>query len=113
MPREVRSLFLDIRAAAETLRALAAGKSTDELRDDIVLRLAVERLLITLGEAVARIRRDHPQHAARISAGREIVAMRNLLIHQYEIIELDIVVAVIEEDLNVILDEARAALDDA
>ena len=67
--------------------------NTDEKVQDVVIR----RLAI-IGEAASRLSPELKQHHAEVS-WREIVAMRNILVHEYEGIKLKIVWDVVVDDL--------------
>ena len=51
-PRDVRVHLLDALAATEEIIAIRKQVGADELRDNRIVRAAVERHLITIGEAL-------------------------------------------------------------
>ena len=55
MPPEVAKYLLDVRQTCDTLLKITAGKSLDDYTADVVLRLAVERAFIIIGEALNRL----------------------------------------------------------
>ncbi|RYG39066.1 MAG: hypothetical protein EON93_00805 [Burkholderiales bacterium] len=56
-----------------------AGKSLDDYLADELLRCAVERQFLILGEALGRVRQLDPSVAARIADLNQAVALRNQL----------------------------------
>ena len=78
--------------------ALASGKQRTDLESDHVLELALTRLLEIVGEAANRVspetQSQHPQ-----IPWRQIVGLRNRLIHGYEAVDIDILWDIIEHDL--------------
>lgn len=46
-------------------------------------RMAVERVLITIGEAMSRLSKVDPAMAAELGDVQQIVAFRNVLVHGY------------------------------
>lgn len=83
--RAERSLGLlsDIRQAAGAVRDHLAGATFERFRGDRLLRAAVEREFITIGEAVSQLSRSDAETAARITLHRRIIAFRNILVHGY------------------------------
>ena len=73
--------------------------------------MAVERLLITIGEAVSRLRKSSPADAAQITADvRGIVAVRNILVHNYDDIDQAVVYAIITRHLPLLQQQVTALL---
>lgn len=68
-----------------------------------LLRSAVERNL-NHGEALNRIDRDDPGLLSLIRDDRDIISLRNILVHGYDAIDDRIVRGVVEEDLDNLID---------
>lgn len=83
-------LLWDVRQACRRARGFLAARSAEEFRTDALLRSAVERQLITVGEALAALRRAAPEIASRIEDTANAIGLRNLLVHRYSDIEPDI-----------------------
>jgi uncharacterized protein with HEPN domain/predicted nucleotidyltransferase len=80
------SLILDILKAGHSVIAAIEGKTFEDYMDDEILRAAVERFLITIGEASRAF--SEPFRAAHPEIPwSEIIAERNVLLHQYSKIE--------------------------
>ncbi|NNG37270.1 HepT-like ribonuclease domain-containing protein [Nakamurella aerolata] len=73
----------DAREAATQISIFIQGKTLDDYRQDALLRSAVERQFITVGEALNRLERADPEVAARVPDLRQIVGFRNILVHGY------------------------------
>jgi uncharacterized protein with HEPN domain len=67
---------------------------------DEILRWAVERQFIVIGEALASLRRIEPTAAASIPDLARISAFRNVLTHGYGGVDDRLVWGVIERDLD-------------
>ncbi len=95
--------------AAEAI-TLVGEKSTEEVESDRVLQLALVRLVEVIGEAASRVpanfRDMHPD-----LPWRQASSMRNLLIHGYDIIRIDILVKTIREDLPGLVKQLDTLLD--
>lgn len=84
--------------------ALTSGRSRADLDNDRAIGLAVARCLEIVGEAAARLSGEvHKQYPAIPWA--QIVAMRNRLIHGYDLVDYDIVWSTVSEDLPPLIAE--------
>ncbi|GAB4575804.1 MAG: DUF86 domain-containing protein [Anaerolineae bacterium] len=100
MPRDTGYLW-DILNACQLILEFVRGMSREEFDQDIRTQDAVVRRIEIIGEAVRRLsepyRATHPH-----IAWAEIVGMRNRLIHEYDVIDLDIVWGVVQHDIPVL-----------
>jgi uncharacterized protein with HEPN domain len=92
---------------AREAATLVQNMTRDDLHANRVLSLALIRLLEIVGEAATRISEDlrarHPQ-----IAWRQIISLRNRLIHGYDAVDLDILWQILHEDIPpLITDLAR------
>ncbi|MBR0653469.1 HepT-like ribonuclease domain-containing protein [Plastoroseomonas arctica] len=67
--------------------------------EDELLHAAVERQFEIIGEALAALRRDHPERASAIPDLATIIAFRNRLIHGYASVDHALVWSVITDHL--------------
>jgi len=90
--------LLDIVQESELIRQFVQGIDQDIFNEDLLRQRAVERSLTIIGEAARRLsdefRGSHPE-----IPWKKIVGMRNVLMHDYDAIRLDIVWEVIQTDL--------------
>jgi uncharacterized protein with HEPN domain len=93
-----------MRDHADEAIQMLAGRSSEDLRDDRVLQLALVQLIEIVGEAATRIpddfRANHPNVPWRLAAD-----MRNKLIHGYDTIEYTIVYDTVIVDLPSLVKE--------
>jgi uncharacterized protein with HEPN domain len=95
--------------AAREATSLTAGKSRSDLDRERTLALALVKLIEILGEAASRVtERGRQAHPA--IPWRDIVAMRNRLIHGYFDIDLDRVWDTVTDDLPPLVAALEAAL---
>lgn len=113
MPREARALLLDILRATEILEQGTRDFDLIRFRGDVWVQSAAERQLIVIGEAVRRMREFDPEMAARLSDVRSIVGFRNILIHSYEQIDVEIVWQAIQTRIPQLRSEVRRLLSDS
>jgi uncharacterized protein with HEPN domain len=108
---EWKSRLWHIVSATQALVDGIAGRTKDEVLGEDWDRAAVERYLITIGEALKKAIEDQPQLAARISDTQRIVGFRNQIVHNYPDINYDKVWDVLQTDLPRLLAEVRTLLD--
>lgn len=99
MPRDKADLLEDVRAAAEMIELFTAGRGLPNYSADTMLRSAVERQFIIIGEALAQLERVDAATATQITDYPKIIAFRNILVHGYSAIDDQIVWAVIQTNL--------------
>lgn len=77
---------------------MASGRSRADLDSDRMLELSLTRLVEIVGEAATRTSEEIQEAHAGIP-WREIIAMRNRLIHGYDSVDRDILWEVVTNDL--------------
>lgn len=91
-----------ILAHAREAVQITQGKKRDDLDHDRLLNLALTRLVEIIGEAANRvpdeIQAQHPQ-----LPWSQMKAARNRLIHGYDSIDFDILWAIVEKDLPILI----------
>lgn len=112
MPRrDPRAFLSDILDSCERIGRLASGRTLEDYKRDETLRLACERLLGIMGEAVSQLQHHDPAAMARVTESERIVGFRNILIHGYYQLVDDIVWTIIQNDVPRLKREARALLE--
>ena len=95
--------------AADKIQQFLDGHERTDLETDEMLALAIVRLLEIIGEAAARMSVDVQDELGEIPWA-QIVGMRNRLIHGYFDVALDIVWAVVCDDLPDLTEHIRSVL---
>ena len=101
----VRQMLEHALEAVEMVR----GRSRADLDTDRQLNLSLVRLVEIIGEAAARVPEEFRLLQPDVS-WRETVGLRNRLIHGYDVIDFDILWAVIREDLPPLIKALEAIL---
>ena len=91
MRRETSAWLWDAREAIDAIGSFVDGVDESEFTHSLLIRSAVERQLEVLGEALNRVRSADPETAALIADIHRIIAMRNVIAHQYGEIDYAIV----------------------
>lgn len=104
-----REYLIDILEAAKIAASYTRGKSKKEFLDDLQCQDAVIRRLEVIGEAARRISKDTQTHLANLP-WNEMVSMRNVMIHEYDDIDVGIVWETVQNDLQPIINSLEKIL---
>ncbi len=96
MRHEVPKWLEDVRDCTEYIISATRHKDLEAYAADRTLRQATERNFEIVGEALNRISRADPATAERLGDYRQVIAFRNVLIHGYDHIDVEIVWRVIK-----------------
>lgn len=110
MPHSPQIILEDIRLAVRDIQDFTAGRSLADYQHDRLLRAAVERQFILIGEALARLDRLDPALAGRVTDCRQVIGFRNVLVHGYETIDDAIVWTTVVNHLPILLREVETLL---
>lgn len=81
----------DVLEAIAFVKVVLSGHSFESFKNDQVLRAAIERQLITVGEALSKLAKLDSDAAGDIEKLPQIVAFRNRLVHNYSGTDVEIV----------------------
>jgi uncharacterized protein with HEPN domain len=94
--------------AAEAVQ-MAAGKQRPDLDTDRQFSLALTRLVEIVGEAAARVSPEGRERWQGLP-WREVIGLRNRLIHGYDAVDLNILWTIVRDDLPPLIAELRRIL---
>jgi uncharacterized protein with HEPN domain len=98
--------------AAQQARSFVDGRSIADLRSNAMLSLALIRLIEIFGEAATRV--SGPVQAAHSEIPwRQIAGARNRLIHGYFNVDLNVIWAIIQDDLPPLIEQLERLLQEA
>ncbi len=86
------------------------GKSRRDLDTDEILSLALVRLLEIMGEASSKVTLETQSRYPSLP-WKEMIGMRNRLIHAYDQVSLDILWQILIDDLPPLADKLQKAID--
>ena len=87
MERDPRAFLWDVQQAALAIEQFIHGLDATSYADNALVRSAVERQFEIVGEALNRLSKVSPDLAQKIPNLREIIGLRNILIHGYASID--------------------------
>ena len=108
MSPDSRKYLWDATEAAQRILRFAAGKTFADYSQDELLRAAIERHFIILGEALSRLRQVDAETANQLPDLARAVALRNLLVHAYADVDEAIVWGVVTGPLAGLLAALQA-----
>lgn len=88
----------DILDAVRRIQAYTADMTADQFREDRKTIDAVVRNIEIIGEAARHVPREIQKASPRV-AWPQMRGMRNVMIHEYDTVDVDIVWQTIQEDL--------------
>lgn len=110
-PLRTLSLLEHMRDAAQYIRFKTRHESLATYRQSRDLQQIVERNLEIIGEALGRLSKHDPSIASRITDSREIIGLRNILIHAYDDIDPVRIWRIVDGSVPVLLDELETLMD--
>jgi uncharacterized protein with HEPN domain len=96
MTNETHQRLLDVQVSCQAIGQYTAGLDFAAYERDAMVRDAVERRLGIVGEALSRVATLEPSLADRIPDLRQIVGLRNRVIHGYDAVDDEIVWDVVQ-----------------
>jgi uncharacterized protein with HEPN domain len=107
--RDVRLYYADILDSGKAIFEYVNGSSFEEFCRDRKTYSAVIREFEIIGEAVGKLPKQIKQKYRNVE-WQDIKDFRNLLIHEYFGVDLEIVWNIIQEDLPILLDVVNGLL---
>ena len=111
MDAEIKTYLADVKQAAERIIEVTLDKSFEEFEGDWVIRAAVERQFLIIGEATNVIASSDETVAELLGDYPQIVGFRNILAHQYRDVVDRTVWGIIENNLPNLLHEVTNLLE--
>ena len=103
MKSREKQYLLDILLAAEQAQSFVAGCPDDVLMENALIRAGVFYSLAVIGEAANRILKVDPVPELPNLPWHKMAGLRNVIIHEYEGVNLDRVWEVVHHELPVVI----------
>ncbi len=87
MEHDPRAFLFDIRQACDEIDKFTQHISFIEYSRNSMVRAAVERKFLVIGEALMRMKREYPKVLKQITDYEKIIGFRNVLAHGYDIVD--------------------------
>lgn len=112
MDAETKAALYDIQLACQLIIDFVKGNTFSDYQSSPMMKSAVERQFITIGEALNRAIRQSPELNQQITDTRRIINFRNVLTHGYSSISDAVVWEVVQSGLPRLFEETAALLGD-
>jgi len=110
MEIEIKKCLFDIQQACQLIAEFTMGQGFEAYQMNAMMRSAVERQFITIGEALNQLLKRNPELEAEITKSRKIVDFRNVLTHGYTSISNQVVWDIVQTDLAKLQQEVSELL---
>lgn len=96
---------MDIESVIAEIQAIInrAEGNFDNFKDDFLLKRAAERELEIIGEAVNQLLKIQP--SLKITGARNIISLRNFIIHAYDAVDDELIWAILQKDIPLLKKE--------
>lgn len=112
MEREPRAYLFDIRENCDRISKFVGGIGFPEYQGSELIKAAVERSFINIGEALVRLKQLDASIFGKIPDAGRIIAFRNILVHGYESISDELVWEIVQLHVPVLGETCRALLEE-
>jgi uncharacterized protein with HEPN domain len=102
----------DVLEAGDRIVRQTQGLTTDQFASDPDRRLICERCFEIIGEAVRQLLQQRPDLAPRIPEAPRIIALRNIVIHAYFLVDPAVLLDVAQRHLPPLLGICRTLLNE-
>lgn len=109
--RDIRLYLMDIVDSGNAINEFVSGLSFEKFCKDRKTFSAVIREFEVIGEAVGKLSDELKRRRSDVE-WQDIKDFRNLLIHEYFGVDLEIVWKIIQEDLPVLMDAVRGMMEE-
>ncbi len=110
MPHDARAYLADIIESCDAIEKAIAPMDLSSYQRNRLVRSAVEREFIIIGEALSTLSRKAPELFGAIGHARRIIDFRNQLTHGYPNVDDSIVWAISDRDVPVLRRECEVLM---
>lgn len=110
MEHDPKAYLFDIKQACDEIKNFTQGMSFEEYSLNSMVKAAVERKFLVIGEAIIKLKREHPKILGKISDHEKIAGFRNVLVHGYDIIDDATVWSAIKDSMPILRNEVEEIL---
>ena len=103
--------LFDILESARLIVTYLGEKARDELYNDMQCQDAIVRRFEIIGEAARKVSKETKSDLANLP-WKEMVGMRNILIHEYDVVDVDILWDTVKDDLPELIVELEQVFPD-
>jgi uncharacterized protein with HEPN domain len=87
MDHNPKAHLFDIKKACDEIGEFTRDMSCEEYSANSLVKAAVERKFLMIGEALRRLKRENPEILKMVTDHEKIIGFRNVLVHGYDVID--------------------------
>ena len=87
MEHSPKAYLFDIKQACDEIEEFTHSMTYQEYSGNALVKAAVERKFLMIGEALMRLKRENPEILETITNHEKIIGFRNVLVHGYDMID--------------------------
>ena len=106
MPRDISAYIEDVLLSIERIQEYTEGVSFQAFKRNNMMQDAVVRNLEVIGEAMKQIPKEERKKSPNID-WRKITGLRDILIHAYFGIDLEIIWDIVQNKLSILIEEIQ------
>jgi uncharacterized protein with HEPN domain len=110
MEHDPKAYLFDIKQACDEITAFTQDMSFEEYSNNAMVKAAVERKFLVIGEAMSRLKKEHPDIVSKLTDHVKIIGFRNVLVHGYDIIDDATVWSAIQDSMSTLRKEVDVIL---
>ena len=110
MNHDPKAFLRDIKQACDEIADFTQGMDYERYSGNTLVKAAVERKFLTIGEALIRLKRENPETLKKITDYEKIIGFRNVLVHAYDIVDDATVWSAVTDSLQTLRDEVEDLL---
>jgi len=110
MDHDPKAYLFDIMRACDEIREFTQDISFEAYSINAMVKAAVERKFLLIGEAMIRLKREHPELLDKITDHYKIISFRNVLVHGYDMIDDATVWSAIKDSMPTLRNEIEEIL---
>ena len=110
MDRDPRAFLFDIKQACEDIGGFVQEMNLEEYSSNPLVKAAVERKFVVIGEAMTRLKGEYPEFLNEITDHEKIIGFRNVLVHGYDVVDDATVWSAIKDSMPILRREMEDML---
>ncbi len=110
MDHDPKAFLFDIQQACEEIEGFVREMNLQEYSANAVVKAAVERKFVVIGEAMRRLKGEYPEILNAITDHEKIIGFRNVLVHGYDIVDDATVWSAIKDGMPILRREVEDTL---
>ena len=110
MDHDPKAFLFDIKQACEDIEGFVQEMNLEEYSANPMVKAAVERKFVVIGEAMTRLKGEYPEILNEIADHEKIIGFRNVLVHGYDVVDDATVWSAIKDSMPILRREVEDRL---